>query len=71
MNITKAVVQLRGRLIEAINEAGLPPVIVGFVLDGDPERSGKTHGGRPAEGGSGQCRQSRCRRPCRMTRRAG
>lgn len=34
MNITKAVVQLRGRLIEAINEAGLPPVIVGFVLDG-------------------------------------
>ena len=25
MNITKAVVQLRGRLIEAINEAGLPP----------------------------------------------
>lgn len=33
MNITKAVVQLRGRLIEAINEAGLPPVIVGFVLD--------------------------------------
>lgn len=34
MNITKAVVQLRERLIEAINEAGLPPVIVGFVLDG-------------------------------------
>ena len=34
MNITKAVVQLRGRLIEAINEAGLPPVIVVFVLDG-------------------------------------
>ena len=34
MNITKAVVQLRGRLIETINEAGLPPVIVGFVLDG-------------------------------------
>ena len=34
MNITKAVVQLRGRLIEAINEAGLPPGIVGFVLDG-------------------------------------
>ncbi len=34
MNITKAVVQLRGRLIEAINEAGLPPVVVGFVLDG-------------------------------------
>ena len=33
MNITKAVVQLRRRLIEAINEAGLPPVIVGFVLD--------------------------------------
>ena len=33
MNITKAVVRLRGR-IEAINEAGLPPVIVGFVLDG-------------------------------------
>ena len=32
MNITKAVVQLRRRLIEAINEAGLPPVIVGFVL---------------------------------------
>ena len=31
MNITKAVVQLRGRLIEAIYEAGLPPVIVGFV----------------------------------------
>ena len=34
MNITKAVVQLRGRLIEAINEAGLPPVVVGLVLDG-------------------------------------
>ena len=34
MNITKAVVQLRGRLIEAINEAGLPPVIGGFVLGG-------------------------------------
>lgn len=34
MNITKAVVQLRGRLIETINEAGLPPVVVGLVLDG-------------------------------------
>lgn len=34
MNITKAVVQLRERLIKAINEAGLPPVVVGFVLDG-------------------------------------
>lgn len=34
MNITKAVVQLRERLIEAINEARLPPVVVGFVLDG-------------------------------------
>lgn len=34
MNITKAVVQLRERLIGAINEAGLPPVVVGFVLEG-------------------------------------
>lgn len=34
MNITKAVVRLRGQLITAINEAGLPPVIIGFVLDG-------------------------------------
>lgn len=34
MNITKAIVQLRERLIMDINRAGLPPVIVGFVLDG-------------------------------------
>ena len=34
MNVTKAVVRLRGRMIETINEAGLPPVVVGFVLDG-------------------------------------
>lgn len=34
MNITKAVVQLRGRLIREINQAGLPPVVVGLVLDG-------------------------------------
>ena len=41
MNITKAVVQLRGRLIEAINEAGLPPVIVGFVLDGSQDEGAR------------------------------
>lgn len=34
MNITKAVVQLRGQLVRDINRAGLPPVVVGFVLDG-------------------------------------
>lgn len=34
MNITKAVAQLRGKLVAAINEAGLPPVVVGLVLDG-------------------------------------
>ena len=34
MKFPKAVVPLRGRLIEAIDEAVLPPVIVGFVLDG-------------------------------------
>ena len=34
MNITKAIVQLRERLIMDINREGLPPVIVGFVLDG-------------------------------------
>lgn len=32
MNLTKAVVQLRTQLIAAVNEAGLPPVVVGFVL---------------------------------------
>ena len=32
MNITKAIVQLRERLIMDINRAGLPPVVV--VLDG-------------------------------------
>lgn len=34
MNITKAIVQLRERLIMDINRAGLPPVVVGLVLDG-------------------------------------
>lgn len=34
MNITKAIVQLRERLIREINQAGLPPVVVGLVLDG-------------------------------------
>ena len=34
MNITKAIVQLRERLIMVINRAGLPPVVVGLVLDG-------------------------------------
>lgn len=34
MNITKAVVQLRGQLVRDINRAGLPPVVVGLVLDG-------------------------------------
>lgn len=34
MNITKAIVQLRKRLIMDINRAGLPPVVVGLVLDG-------------------------------------
>ena len=34
MNITKAIVQLRGQLIREINQAGLPPVVVGLVLDG-------------------------------------
>lgn len=34
MNITKAIVQLRERLIREINRAGLPPVVVGLVLDG-------------------------------------
>ena len=32
MNLTKAVVRLRTQLIAAVNEAGLPPVVVGFVL---------------------------------------
>lgn len=32
MNITQAVVRLRTQLIAAVNEAGLPPVVVGFVL---------------------------------------
>lgn len=34
MNITKAIVQLRGQLVKDINRAGLPPVVVGLVLDG-------------------------------------
>ena len=34
MNITKAVVQLRGQLVRDINRAGLPPVVGGRVLDG-------------------------------------
>ena len=34
MNITKAIVQLRGQLVRDINRAGLPPVVVGLVLDG-------------------------------------
>ena len=34
MNITKAVVPLRGQLVRDINRAGLPPVVVGLVLDG-------------------------------------
>lgn len=34
MNITKAILQLRGRLVKDINQAGLPPVVVGLVLDG-------------------------------------
>ena len=34
MNVTKAVIELRGRLIESINASGLPPVVVGLVLDG-------------------------------------
>ena len=34
MNITKAVMQLRGQLVRDINRAGLPPVVVGLVLDG-------------------------------------
>ena len=33
MNITKAIVQLRGQLVRDINRAGLP-VVVGLVLDG-------------------------------------
>lgn len=32
MNITQAVVRLRTQLVTAVNEAGLPPVVVGFVL---------------------------------------
>ena len=32
MNLTKAVVRLRTQLIAAVNEAELPPVVVGFVL---------------------------------------
>lgn len=32
MNLTQAVVRLRTQLIAAVNEAGLPPVVVGFVL---------------------------------------
>lgn len=32
MNLTKAVVRLRTQLVAAVNEAGLPPVVVGFVL---------------------------------------
>ena len=34
MNITKAIMQLRGQLGKDINRAGLPPVVVGLVLDG-------------------------------------
>ena len=34
MNITKAIMQLRGQLVKDINRAGLPPVVVGLVLDG-------------------------------------
>lgn len=34
MNVTKAVVRLREKMIRAINEAGLPPVVVGLVMDG-------------------------------------
>lgn len=34
MNITKAIIQFRTKLIADINEAGLPPVVVGLVLDG-------------------------------------
>ena len=34
MNITKAIVQMRERLIMDINRAGMPPVVVGLVLDG-------------------------------------
>lgn len=33
MKITKAVMELRGKLIESINASGLPPVVVGLVLD--------------------------------------
>lgn len=32
MQITKAVLQLREKLIEAANASGLPPVVVGLVL---------------------------------------
>lgn len=32
MNLTKAVVRLRTQLVTAVNEAELPPVVVGFVL---------------------------------------
>ena len=31
--ISKAIGQLRGGLVEAINASGLPPCIVGMVLD--------------------------------------
>lgn len=34
MNITKSVIELRGKLIKCINTSGLPPVVVGLVLDG-------------------------------------
>lgn len=34
MNITKSVIELRGKLIECINTSGLPPVVAGLVLDG-------------------------------------
>lgn len=34
MNITKSVIELRGKLIKCINKSGLPPVVVGLVLDG-------------------------------------
>ena len=39
MNITKAIVQLRERLIMDINRAGLPPVVVGLVLTESGMRS--------------------------------
>lgn len=32
MNLTKAVVRLRTQLVTAVNEAEIPPVVVGFVL---------------------------------------